>query len=57
MLDEEPQVLVDSGQRNCRSSAPHLSVDCLSGVMSRRRYDGLVDDLTLVRSRQTTLPS
>ena len=56
VLDEQPQVVVNGSQRNGRSATPHFRVDGLRGVMSWRGNDGFIDDLTLMRGCEATLP-
>ena len=52
-LDEQPQIVVDRGQRNGWNAAPDRGINALWGMVSVGSDDGLIDHLTLVRDRQT----
>src|ERR1700722_11416084 len=54
-LDEEPQVVVDRGERDGWNATPDRGVNVLWGVMPVSSDNGLIDHLTLVRDRQTVL--
>src|SRR5580700_2850094 len=54
-LDEKPQVVVDRGERNGWNPAPDRSENIFRGIVSVGSNHGLIDDLTLVRDRQTVL--
>ena len=52
-VDEEPQVVVDRGERNGWNLTPDRGVDGFRGMMSIGSNHGLKDHLPLVRDRQT----
>src|ERR1700739_2061716 len=54
-LHEETEVVVNGGERNGRDATPDRGVNIFRGIVSVRSDDGLIDDLTLVRDRQTVL--
>ena len=54
-LDEEPQIVVDGGERNGRNATPDRAVNIFWGIVSVARDDGLIDYLTLMCDRQTML--
>ena len=54
-LDEQPQIVVDRGQRNGWNAAPDRGVNVFRGIVSVGSNDGLIDHLTLVRDRETVL--
>ena len=54
-LDEKPQIVVDSGERNGWNATPDRSVNVFRGIVSVGGDDSLIDNLPLVRHRQTVL--
>lgn len=54
-LDEKPQIVVDRGERNRRNATPDRGVNVFWRIVSMGRDNSLIDDLTLVRDRQTVL--
>src|SRR6266567_310909 len=54
-LDEKPQIVVDRGERNRRNTTSDRGVNAFWRMVSVRSDDGLIDQLTLVRDRQTVL--
>jgi len=54
-LDEKPQIVVDGGQRNGWNATPDCSINIFWGMVSMGSDDGLIDDLALMRDRQTML--
>jgi hypothetical protein len=56
VLDEQPQVVVYGCQRNRRSSPANLGKNSFHGMVTRCSYDGLINNLTLVRGRQPAFP-
>jgi len=54
-LDEEPQIIVDRGERNGWNATPDRGVNVLRGIVSVGSDDGLIDHLALVRDRQSVL--
>ena len=52
-VDEEPQVVVDRGERNGWDLTPDRGVDGFRGMMSIGSNHGFKDHLPLVRDRQT----
>ena len=54
-LDEEPQIVVDRGQRNGWNATSHRGINAFRGMVTVRSDDGLIDHLTLVRDGQTVL--
>ena len=54
-LDEKPQIVVDGGQRNGWNATPDRSINIFWGMVSMGSDDGLIDDLALMRDRQTML--
>ena len=57
LLHEQPQVVVDGGDRYRRNPPPHIGVDLLGRIVSGRGDNGLINDLALVRGCKATLPS
>src|ERR1700734_3355573 len=47
-LDEEPQIVVNGGERNRRNATPHRGVNIFRRIMSVGSDDRLIDHLTLV---------
>jgi hypothetical protein len=56
VLDEEADILVNRGERHGRNAAADVGVDLLGGIVSGGSYDGLVDDMALVRRSKAELP-
>jgi len=56
-LDEQPQIVVDRGERNGWNATSDCGINVFRGMVSVGSDDGLVDHLTLVRDRQTVLRS
>src|ERR1039457_4937799 len=54
-LDENPQIVVDRGERNGWNATPDRGVNVFRGIVSVGSDDGLIHHLTLVRDRQTVL--
>jgi hypothetical protein len=54
-LDEQPQIVVDRGQRNGWNATPDRGVNVFRGIVSVRSDHSLIDHLTLVRDRQAVL--
>ena len=54
-LDEEPQIIVDRGERNGWNATPDRGVNVFWGIMPVRSDDCLKDHLALVRDRQPVL--
>jgi len=54
-LDEQPQIVVNGGERNGWNATADRSINVFWGVVSVGSDDGLIDHLTLVRDRQTML--
>ncbi len=54
-LDEKPQIVVNSGERNGWNTTPDGGVNIFWGIVSVGSDNGLKDHLTLVRDRQTVL--
>src|SRR5271165_5213314 len=54
-FDEEPQIVVDRGQRNGWNEASHRGINGFWGMVPVGSDDGLIDPLALVRDRQTVL--
>ena len=54
-LDEQPQIVIDRGQRNGWNAASHRGVNVFRRIVAVRSDHSLIDDLTLVRYRQTVL--
>src|ERR1017187_2377876 len=54
-LDENPQIVVDRGERNGWNATPDRGINVFRGIVSVGSDDGLIQHLTLVRDRQTAL--
>ena len=54
-LDEQSQIVVDGGERNGWNATPDRSINIFWGMVSMGSDDGLIDDLALMRDRQTML--
>src|SRR5579872_1654441 len=54
-LDEQPQIVIDRGQRNGWDAASHRGVNVFRRIVPVGSDHSLIDDLTLVRYRQTVL--
>ena len=54
-LDEQPQIVVDRGERNRWYATSDRGVNAFWGMMPVRSDDSLKDHLTLVRNRQAVL--
>ncbi len=54
-FDEKPEIVVDGGQRNGWNATPDRSINIFWGMVSMGSDDGLIDDLALMRDRQTML--
>ena len=52
-VDEKPQVVVHGGKRNRRNATPDGGVNVFRGMVPVGSDDRLIDDLTLMRDRQT----
>jgi len=53
--DEEPQIVVNGGERNGWNAAPDRSVNAFWGMVAVGSNGCLIDHLTLMRDRQTVL--
>ena len=54
-LDEQSQIVVDGGEGNGWNATPDRSINIFWGMVSMGSDDGLIDDLALMRDRQTML--
>jgi len=54
-VNEKPQIVVNRGQRNGWNAPPDRGVNFFGRMVSVRSDDGLIDNLALVRDRQTVL--